>query len=111
MTTFAIIFTVVIHTLGVPVMIWAVRGDEGLRGLFSWFPSDDEDGGGGSKKPEDPEPVAPTGGAPLPESEPAKRRLRDHGDRVANPQRQPRRRVRPQQPEPERAPTPSRPRR
>ncbi len=108
----AIIFTIIIHTLGVPVMIWAVRGEDGLRGLFTWLPGDDSEGGdGGSKLPDDPTPVAPTGGAPLPESEPARRRLREHGDRVANPQRQPRRRVRPQQPEPERAPAPARPRR
>lgn len=112
MVTAAIIFTIVIHTLGVPVMIWAVRGEEGLRGLFSWLPKDDEDGGdGGSRVPDEPAPVAPTGGAPLPESEPARKRLREHGDRVAHPGRRPRRRVRPQQPEPERTPAPARPRR
>lgn len=109
MVTAAIIFTIVIHTLGVPVMIWAVRGEDGLRGIFSWLPKDDEDGDGGSKLPDEPEPVAPTGGAPLPDSEPARRRLRDHGDRVADPARRPRRRVRPQQPEPDRSP--ARPRR
>lgn len=111
MVTAAIIFTIVIHTLGVPVMIWAVRGEEGLRGLFKWFPTDEDGGDGGSKLPDAPEPVAPTGGAPLPESEPARKRLREHGDRVAHPGRAPRRRVRPQQPEPERSPAPLRPRR
>ena len=111
MVTAAIIFTIIIHTLGVPVMIWAVRGEQGLRGVFSWLPNDDDtDGGdGGSRKPDEPEPVAPTGGAPLADSEPARRRLREHGDRVADPARRPRRRVRPQQPEPERQPV--RPRR
>lgn len=111
MVEVAIIFTIVIHTLGVPVMIWAVRGEEGLRGLFNWLPKDDEDGDGGSKVPDEPDPIAPTGGAPLADSEPARRRLREHGDRVADPNRRPRRRVRPQQPEPERTPSPTRPRR
>lgn len=110
MVTAAIIFTIVIHTLGVPVMIWAVRGEQGLKGFWSWLPdSDDEDGGGGSKRPDAPKPVAPTGGAPLSESEPARTRLRDHRDHVANPSRAPRRRVRPSQPSPERMPV--RPRR
>lgn len=110
MVTAAIIFTIVIHTLGVPVMIWAVRGDQGLKGFWNWLPNDDEDGGGGSELPDAPEPVKPGGdGAPLPVSEPARRRLREHGDRVADPARAPRRRVRPQAPEPTRAPV--RPRR
>ena len=65
MVTAAIIFTIVIHTLGVPVMIWAVRGDQGFKGFWNWLPSDDEDGGGGSKLPDDPTPAEPSGdGAP-----------------------------------------------
>ncbi len=110
MATAAIIFTIVIHTLGIPVMIWAVRGEEGMRGLWNWLPGDDEGGDGGSKLPDDPEPVAPSGGGmPLPVSEPARTRLREHGDRVADPSRRPRRRTRPQQPE--RTPEPQRTRR
>ncbi|MBO9533776.1 MAG: hypothetical protein J7513_12475 [Solirubrobacteraceae bacterium] len=106
MATAAIIFTIVIHTLGIPVMIWAVRGEEGLKGLWNWLPGEDDDGGdGGSKLPETPDPVGPSGGGiPLPTSEPASSRLREHGDRIADPSRGPRRRVRPQQPEPAREP-------
>jgi hypothetical protein len=108
--TVAIIFTIVIHTLGIPVMIWAVRGEEGFKGLWDWFPSDDEGGDGGSRLPDEPEPVAPSGGgAPLPISDPARTRLREHGDRVADPARRPRRRARPRQPE--RTPEPQRTRR
>jgi hypothetical protein len=108
--TVAIIFTIVIHSLGVPVMIWAVRGDQGLKGFWNWLPGEDEDGGGGSKRPDQPDPTPPSGdGAPLSESEPARKRLRTHGDRVADPSHRPRRRVRPAAPEPTRAPV--RPRR
>lgn len=110
MVTVAIVFTILIHTLGVPVMIWAVRGEQGLKGFWGWLPDEDEDGGGGSKAPDPPEPASPSGdGAPLPVSEPARTRLRDHGDRVADPSHAPRRRVRPAAPEPARAPV--RPRR
>ncbi|MDO9354861.1 MAG: hypothetical protein Q7T55_14280 [Solirubrobacteraceae bacterium] len=110
MVTAAIIFTIVIHTLGVPVMIWAVRGDQGFKGFWGWLPDDDEDGGGGSDLPDEPDPVDPSGdGAPLPTSEPARTRLREHGDRHANPSRAPRRRTRPAAPEPTRQPV--RPRR
>lgn len=110
MVTAAIILTIVIHTLGVPVMIWAVRGDQGLKGIWGWLPKDDEDGGGGSKLPDPPEPTTPSGGGvPLPESERPRTRLREHGDRVANPGRRPQRRTRPLAPEPDRAPV--RPRR
>jgi hypothetical protein len=112
MATAAIIFTIVIHTLGVPVMIWAVRGEQGMKGFWNWLPKDDEDGGGGSKVPDPPVPPAPTspeGGLPLPVSEPPRTRLREHGDRVADPSRAPQRRVRPQAPEPDRSPV--RPRR
>ena len=112
MVTAAIIFTIVIHTLGVPVMIWAVSGQRGFKGLWNWLPDsdDDSDGGGGSKLPDGPEPIGPSGdGAPLVFSEPARKRLREHGDRVADPARAPRRRVRPAAPEPTRQPV--RPRR
>lgn len=107
MTNVAIIFTIVIHTLGVPVMIWAVRGEEGMRGLFSWLPRDDDEprGDGGSRRDEPPTPPAPpSGGLPLPDAEPARTRLREHGDRVAEPGRRQRRRVRPSTPAPERDP-------
>lgn len=100
MTHAAIIFTIVIHTLGIPVMIWAVRGEEGMRGLFAFMPKDDDErGDGGSPKVDEPEPqLPPSGGLPLPESEPARSRLRKHGDRVADPSRGPRRRERPAHP-------------
>lgn len=106
MATAAIIFTIVIHTLGIPVMIWAVRGEEGFKGLWNWLPGDDNGGGGGgSKLPDDPEPMTPGGaGVPLPTSEPSRTRLREHGDRVADPARRPHRRTRPAQPEPAREP-------
>lgn len=101
MTHVAIIFTIVVHTLGIPVMIWAVRGEEGMRGLLNWLPRDDDEGGdGGSKvepQPEQPD-TPPAGGLPLPESAPARTRLREHGDRVADPARRQHRRVRPAQP-------------
>ena len=111
MATAAIIFTIVIHTLGIPVMIWAVRGEEGFKGIWNWLPGGEEEGGdGGSKLPQAPDPVKPGGGGmPLPESEPARTRLREHGDRVAHPGRAPRRRVRPSQPQPD--PEPQRTRR
>ncbi|MFT4035603.1 MAG: hypothetical protein QM679_08515 [Patulibacter sp.] len=103
MVTVAIIFTIVIHTLGIPVMIWAVRGEEGLRGIWNWRPDDHDDGDGGSRLPGAGRPDAPRGGGglPLPACGPARTRLREHGDRVADPGRPPRRRVRPQQPMPE----------
>lgn len=109
MATLAIVFTVIIHTLGVPVMIWAVRGDEGLRGLFDWIPRDDA-GDGGSKAPDAPTPPSDGGGdaLPLPVSEPARSRLREHGDRLAEPSRAPRRRGQPAPAEPVRAPQRSR---
>lgn len=105
MATLAIVFTVIIHALGVPVMIWAVRGEEGLKGLFDWIPRD-EPGDGGSAVPTDPD-APPTGGGdtlPLPTSEQARTRLREHGDRVADPARRPRRRPRPAPAEPTRTP-------
>lgn len=105
MATLAIVFTVVIHTLGIPVMIWAVRGDEGMKGLFDWVPRD-EPGDGGTPVTDDPQ-TSPSGGGdalPLPTSEQARTRLREHGDRVANPARQPRRRRQPAPAEPVREP-------
>ena len=67
--TAAIIFTIVIHTLGVPVMIWAVRGEQGLQGLLELAPGRRR----GRRRrlqgcPTSPSPVAPAGGgAPLPD--------------------------------------------
>jgi hypothetical protein len=105
--TAAIVFTIVIHTLGIPVMIWAVRGEEGLKGFWDWLPGGEEEGGddGGSKVPGAPDPVGPTGGGlPLPTSEAPRTRLREHGHRVADPARRPQRRTRPVPAEPARAP-------
>jgi hypothetical protein len=66
-------------------------------------PADDsgDDGGGGrGPHPEPPKPPdAPRGGLPLPDAQPARIRLRDHGRRVLTPHRQ-RRPAR----EPERSP-------
>ncbi len=106
--TLFVLITVGVHLIGIPVMIWAVRGEQGLRGLTDWFP--DEDGGdGGSRKPDEPWPRTPQGGTPLPESGTPRTRLRDHRHRVADPGRRPRRRTRTPQPAPQRAP--ARPRR
>lgn len=109
MVTVALIFLIVTHLLGVPVMIWAVRGEAGFKGFWSWLPNDEDGGDGGSKVPRVPKPSAPTGGAPLPDSEPSRTRLREHGDRLADPARTPRRHTRPSVPAPRRAPV--RPRR
>jgi hypothetical protein len=44
--------------------------------------SDDEGGGGPGRGPDPPPPTAPRGGVPLPDAEPARLRLREHGRRA-----------------------------
>jgi hypothetical protein len=87
MVTLAIIVTVVLHTLAVPVMIWALRGEQGLKGLGDgWWPGSDGGGGGGSDRlPKEPKTPSPAGGLPLPTSVPSDRRLRGHDDALARP--------------------------
>jgi hypothetical protein len=50
--------------------------------------SDGDDGGGRGPQPDPPKPpTAPSGGLPLPDAQPARIRLRDHGRRVLTPRR------------------------
>jgi hypothetical protein len=44
--------------------------------------SDDDGGGGPGRGPDPPPPPAPRGGVPLPDAEPARLRLREHGRRA-----------------------------
>ena len=94
MVWLAVLITIVLHTLAVPVMIWALRGDQGLRGLGEgWWPGSDGGGGGSDRLPKQPKSPTPSGGLPLPTSVPPARRLRGHDDALARPSE--RRRSRP----------------
>ena len=84
MVWLAVLITIVLHTLAVPVMIWALRGDQGLRGLGEgWWPGSDGGGGGSDRLPKQPKSPTPSGGLPLPPSVPPARRLRVRRSGVA----------------------------
>ena len=102
------------NALGWVAVVMGIAAVMLARRLFSrhWRlppgPSDSDDGGGGGgsgpREPDAP-PDAPRGGIPLPDAEQSRERVRDH-DRPG------RRRLRPRRParEPDRLPTPRRPR-
>jgi hypothetical protein len=90
-----VVFLTVPGLILVPALLYRQPGS-------SADPSDDEGGGGrGPGFPPGPPapPTSPRGGVPLPDAEPARTRLREHGRRIVGPRR-PRRPAR----EPERAP-------
>ncbi|MBI5103816.1 MAG: hypothetical protein HZB46_02280 [Solirubrobacterales bacterium] len=72
----AIGLTALVHVLGAGVLIWALLDGEKVDRRGFW-PRDDDDGRGGPDVP--PEPVAPTGGLPLPDAAPSTVRLREPG--------------------------------
>jgi hypothetical protein len=83
----AILMTVVVHVMAIPVLFWALlQGSGGIGDVRRWWNGDDD---GDDLWPED-EPVRPAGGGvPLPDAEQAPvrlrgpRRLRDHRVRPA----------------------------
>lgn len=90
-----VVFLTVPGLMLVPALLYRQPGS-------SADPSDDEGGGGrGPGSPPSPPapPTSPRGGVPLPDAEPARTRLREHGRRIVGPRR-PRRPAR----EPDRAP-------
>lgn len=95
----AIVLTVVVHVIGAGVLVWAMFDGDNKPDWRSLWPRDDDDGGG-SDGPPAPEPVGPGGPELLPESAPARVRLREPG-RLADAHPRPARR-------PEHAPEPAR---
>ncbi|MTD43488.1 hypothetical protein GKE82_04015 [Conexibacter sp. W3-3-2] len=94
----AIILTLVVHVIGAVVLVWAMFDGDNRPDWRSLWP-DDEDGGGGPD-PIEPEPMLPGGPDLLPESAPARIRLREPG-RLADAHPRPARR-------PDHAPQPAR---
>lgn len=73
----AIVLTVVVHVIGAVVLVWGMFDGENKPDWRSLWPRDDDGGGGGGGyDPLEPEPDAPGGPALLPESAPARIRLR-----------------------------------
>lgn len=98
----AIALTAVVHVIGAAVLVWAMFDGENTPDWRSLWPRDDD--GGGGRGPEDP-PEPPLGGdgpGLLPESRPARTRLRTPA-RLADSRPRPARRPE-HPPEPTRAP-------
>jgi hypothetical protein len=71
--------------LGGALFMMFLRSD----GASSWPHDEDDDsgGGGGNDRVSDKPKTSPSGGIPLPDATPARKRLRTGHDRVADPQR------------------------
>jgi hypothetical protein len=95
----ALALTVVVHFAGAAVLIGFIARSSGAD-LFGWWPGDD-DGGGSDRDPGPHTPAPHDDGVPMPDAQPASRRLRD-ADRLADGYPRPARR--PAHPEPVRAP-------
>lgn len=89
----AIVLTVVVHVIGAGVLVWAMFDADNKPDWRSLWPGDDDGGGGGGGRgPVEPDPVVPGGPDLLPESAPARIRLREGGrlaDAFPRPARRP----------------------
>lgn len=99
----ALVLTFVIHLVGAAALVWALLGEDDVRGLRGWWPRDDD---GPDPRPlaPDPAPSGPGLPVPLPDAAQAAVRLREPGRLGDALPRAPRRPSHPPQParEPER---------